>query len=91
MGTFEGIEFKQQSIDMDEGDMVVFYTDGVTEALNIRDEFYEDDRLKDLLEQNEFETAKDMTNSIFRSVLRFIGRADQFDDITILSFQYTGL
>ena len=91
VGTFEGVEFKQQSIDMDEGDMVVFYTDGVTEALNIRDEFYDDDRLKDLLEKNEFETAKDMTNSIFRSVLRFIGRADQFDDITILSFQYTGL
>ena len=91
VGTFEGIEFKQQSINMDEGDMVVFYTDGVTEALNIRDEFYDDDRLKDLLEKNEFETAKDMTNSIIRSVLRFIGRADQFDDITILSFQYTGL
>ena len=91
VGTFEGIEFKQQSIEMEKGDTVLFYTDGVTEALNIRDEFYEDDRLKDLLEKNQFETAKDMTNSVFRSVLRFIGRADQFDDITILSFQYTGL
>ena len=91
VGTFEGIEFKQQSIDMEQGDMVLFYTDGVTEALNIRDEFYEDDRLKELLEKNRFETARDMTNSVFRSVLRFIGRADQFDDITILSFQYTGL
>ncbi len=91
VGTFEGIEFKQQSIDMDEGDMVLFYTDGVTEAQNIRDEFYDDDRLEDLLKKNEFETAKDMTNSVIRSVLRFIGRADQFDDITILSFQFTGL
>lgn len=91
VGTFEGIEFKQQSVDMDEGDIVLFYTDGVTEAQNRRDEFYDDDRLEDLLKKNEFETAKDMTNSVFRSVLRFIGRADQFDDITILSFQYTGL
>lgn len=91
VGTFEDIEFKQQSIDMEKGDMVLLYTDGVTEAQNIRDEFYEDDRLKDLLEKNEYNTAKDMTNSVFRSVLRFIGRADQFDDITILSFQYTGL
>ena len=91
VGTFEGIEFKQQSIQMGKGDMVLFYTDGVTEAQNIRDEFYDDDRLEDLLKKNEFETAKDMTNSVFRSVLRFIGRADQFDDITILSFQYTGL
>ena len=91
VGTFEGVEFKQQSIQMGKGDIVLFYTDGVTEAQNIRDEFYDDDRLEDLLKKNEFETAKDMTNSVFRSVLRFIGRADQFDDITILSFQYTGL
>ena len=91
VGTFEGIEFEQKTIDIDKGDIVLFYTDGVTEAQNIRDEFYEDDRLEELLKQNEFEIASDMTNTVFRSVLRFIGRADQFDDITILSFQYTGL
>lgn len=90
VGTFEDIEFRQQSIEMEKGDIVLFYTDGVTEAQNIRDEFYDDDRLKDLLEKNAFDNAKDMTNSVFRSVLRFIGRADQFDDITILSFQYNG-
>ena len=91
VGTFEGIDFEQQSIQMDKGDMVLFYTDGVTEAQNIRDEFYDDDRLEELLDKNEFEAAEDLTNAVFRSVVRFIGRADQFDDITILSFQYTGL
>ena len=91
VGTFEGMEFEQKTIEIDKGDIVLFYTDGVTEAQNIRDEFYEDDRLEELLKQNEFETASDMTNTVFRSVLRFIGRADQFDDITILAFQYTGL
>ena len=91
VGTFEGVEFEQKTIEIDKGDIVLFYTDGVTEAQNIRDEFYEDERLEELLKQNEFETASDITNSVFRSVLRFIGRADQFDDITILAFQYTGL
>ena len=91
VGTFEDIEFEQQIIKLAKGDMVLLYTDGVTEAQNIRDEFYEDDRLEELLNQNKFETASDMTNTVIRSVLRFIGRADQFDDITILSFQYTGL
>ena len=91
VGTFEGIEFEQKYIEMDKGDMVLFYSDGVTEAQNIRDQFYEDDRLENLLKENEFENAGEMTNTVFRSVLRFIGRADQFDDITILSFQYTGL
>ena len=91
VGTFDGIEFEQQSIEMEQGDIVLFYTDGVTEAQNIRDEFYDDDRLEDLLKQNKPANAHDMTNAVFRSVVRFIGRADQFDDITILSFQYTGL
>ena len=91
VGTFEGIEFEQKIIEMDKGDIVLFYTDGVTEAQNIRDQFYEDDRLEDLLKENEFANAGEMTNTVFRSVTRFIGRADQFDDITILSFQYTGL
>ena len=91
VGTFEGIEFEQQTVEMEKGDTVLFYTDGVTEAQNIRDEFYEDERLEALLKDNQFETAEDLTNSVFRSVVRFIGRADQFDDITILSFQYTGL
>ncbi len=91
VGTFEGMEYGQQSIQMSEGDIVLFYTDGVTEALNVKDEFYEDERLESLLRQNEFATAQQMTSTVFRSVTRFIGRADQFDDITILSFQYKGL
>ena len=90
VGTFEGIEFQQQTITMEAGDIVMLYTDGVTEALNIRDEFYEDERLQKLLEDRTFGNAHEMTNGVYRNVLRFIGRAEQFDDITILSFQYNG-
>ena len=90
VGTFEDVKFKQQSITLDPGDIVLLYSDGVTEAQNIRDEFYEDKRLKELLDKNRFGAAKEMTSAVFRSVLRFMGRAEQFDDITILSFQYTG-
>ncbi len=90
VGTFDGVEYQQQSISMEAGDMILLYTDGVTEAQNIRDEFYDDERLEDLLKKNTFDSAKDMTNAVFRNVVRFIGRAEQFDDITILSFQYTG-
>ena len=91
VGTFEGIEFEQQTIEMEVGDILLLYTDGVTEALNIRDEFYDDERLVKLLEDRAFKSAHEMTNGVYRNVLRFIGRAEQFDDITILSFQYNGL
>ncbi len=90
VGTFEGMEYGQQSLQMSPGDLLFFYTDGVTEAQNLREEFYGDERLEVLLQSGEFADAKEMTSAVFRSVTRFTGRAEQFDDITILSMQYTG-
>lgn len=90
VGTFEDMEYGQQSLQMSAGDLLFFYTDGVTEAQNLREEFYGDERLEVLLRSGEFANAKEMTSAVFRRVTRFMGRAEQFDDITILSMQYTG-
>ena len=91
VGVFDDIQFEQQSIRMSKGDTLLFYTDGVTDSQNIKDEFYGDERLETLLGKNEFASPKEMVRAISRNVIRFIGRAQQFDDITILSFQYSGL
>ena len=90
VGTFEDITYEQQPVQMHTGDMLLFYTDGVTEAQNIKDEFYEDERLVSVIQREDVNTAAHMTKAVFRNVARFIGRAQQFDDITILSFEYKG-
>ena len=90
VGAFEDAAFGQQSVSMAPGDTLIFYTDGVTESQNLKEEFYGEERLEALLNKQEFPAPENMVKAIFRNVLRFIGRAQQFDDITLLAFQYSG-
>ncbi len=90
VGAFEEAKFEQQSIKMSQGDTLLFYTDGVTEAQNSKEEFYEETRLEKLLKHQEFSSPKHMVNSISKDVMTFIGETSQFDDITILSLKYSG-
>ena len=89
VGTFEGISFKQQSIKLSPGDTLLLYTDGVTEAQNSREEFYGDIRLHSLLKEQIFPSPNHMVQSITNDVMDFMGKAKQFDDITILSLRYS--
>ncbi len=89
VGTFEGISFKEQSIELSPGDALLLYTDGVTEAQNSKGEFYRDDRLYDLLKKQVFPSPRHMINSVTNDVMSFIGDAKQFDDITILSLSHS--
>ena len=90
VGTFEEISFEQQSIKLDKGDTLLLYTDGIIDAQNINEEFYEQDRLEGVLSQQQFSNPKHMIDSIISDVTGFIGKQDQFDDITILSLKYSG-
>ena len=51
LGVFDQIEddISQKSVTLNRGDKIILYTDGVTEAINIQDEMYEDERLKSAL------------------------------------------
>ena len=90
IGTFAEAKFEQQFIQMSKQDILLFYTDGVTEAQNSKEEFYEDERLKKLLECQQFSSPRQMVKIISEDVVVFMEKADQFDDITLLSLQYLG-
>ena len=67
------------------GDSVFFYTDGVTEAMNEREEEYEDFRpIKNFLVSNEALTAKNFINELIADMNDFTGATPQSDDITAL-------
>ena len=89
VGTFKDISFKQQSIKMGYGDILVLYTDGVTDAQDISENFYSEDRLEKILGKGEFSSALHVIDTINKDIMDFIGKQDQFDDITILSLRYT--
>jgi len=82
------VAFSQVEFELNPGDGVVFYTDGVTEAMDRKREMYELERLENLIASTEPEdTAEIILNRIFQSVQQFAGDMPQHDDTTVLVFR----
>ncbi|MEE8169077.1 MAG: SpoIIE family protein phosphatase [Phycisphaerae bacterium] len=68
---------------------LIFYTDGVLEAQNDKDEFFGDRRLGDLLKTTADLPPSELLTRIRRSLQQFIRHAEQFDDITVVAARMT--
>jgi sigma-B regulation protein RsbU (phosphoserine phosphatase) len=90
IGAVEGIAYKEDRISIKPDDIIFLYTDGVTEAMNEDQTLYSDDRLIDLLESNELESAEHAVGVSVDDVWRFQGDAEQADDVTVMSVAYYG-
>ena len=86
VGLMPDITFKTQQIELEPGDLLVGYTDGVTEARSPADEFYTRDRLQSLLTQP-IKSASDMLERIKSNLFTFIDIAPRADDVTMLAVQ----
>ena len=75
--------YDKDVVDLVSGDILVFYTDGVTEAVNYDDELYGVDRLCESIFKHRDLEVTTMTQQLLWDVRRFAGLADQADDITI--------
>ncbi len=88
LGIFDDVKYTHQDLLLQKGDNMICYTDGVTEAQNNRQDFYGEDRLTKLLEKEEFYKPQNIIETVALDVTKFIENAPQFDDITLLSFEY---
>lgn len=77
-------KYEAEQTILESGDIVIFYTDGVTETVNIDDEFYDEERLEKVSKTCSDKDASQICNLIYQSVIDFQGNADQFDDLTLL-------
>ncbi len=84
----EGICYKSGSITLDDGDKIFQYTDGVTEATNAANELYGMKRLQDVLNKNKDCSPTELLPLVKEDIDAFVGKAPQFDDITMLCLQY---
>ncbi|MCP4110558.1 MAG: SpoIIE family protein phosphatase [Desulfobacteraceae bacterium] len=82
-GMMDGIPMELAETHMHHGDIVVLYTDGMTEAINEEDEEFGEERLEELLNRYSNLSAKDMCNSLIQDVQVFQGTKPQFDDMTM--------
>jgi serine phosphatase RsbU (regulator of sigma subunit) len=86
VGMMPDMQFNTQEIILDPGDMLVGYTDGVTEARSPADELFTRSRLRALLEQQVI-SASDVLERVKASLFSFIDVAPRSDDVTMLAVQ----
>jgi sigma-B regulation protein RsbU (phosphoserine phosphatase) len=82
LGAFPGSAFQEETICMQDGDKLVLFTDGVTEALNPDNEEFGEDRLMECLKPDALEPGV-VLDRILRDVRRFCKQSEQGDDITV--------
>ncbi len=90
IGGMEGISYVEHEIDLNAGDMLFLYTDGVTEANENYNEFYGEDRLRDILNKNKDEKLSGIINEVNRDIDKFCNNSEQFDDTSMLIIKYNG-
>jgi phosphoserine phosphatase RsbU/P len=66
------------------GDVFVFYTDGLSEAMNKKGDEYGEDRLYETIQINTHKPAKEILQMIYESVTAFVGKTPQHDDMTMI-------
>ena len=77
-------EYRQSELQLNEGDRLLLYTDGITEAHDRSDGLYGTDRLTQVLEEAADESGENVLERIISDVQRFSAGAPQFDDMTML-------
>lgn len=88
LGKFEGAPYEMATIQLNPGDAIVTFTDGVTEAENEDQNFFDEERVIKYLEKNASKNLNSIVKGLFLEVMKFTGSAVQSDDITVLSVNY---
>ena len=90
VAVMSGMRFPQHEFHLDPGDALFVYTDGVPEATSEAQELFGTDRMLDVLNSNKDLTPEKMLPEMHRQIDLFVGKAPQFDDITMLLMEYHG-
>ena len=90
LGVFEDAEFELYETTLNPEDIIYTYTDGVTEASNLKEEMYGEERLYNCLNNIEETEPNIIAQKVKESIQQYTDSAPQSDDITMLTFKYLG-
>ncbi|WP_024865804.1 SpoIIE family protein phosphatase [Butyrivibrio sp. FCS014] len=88
VATMEDMKFKEYDLQLNKGDSLFVYTDGIPEAINTAVEQYGVDRMLASLNVHADDDLQTMLPAVRQDLRDFVGEADQFDDVTMLGFKY---
>ncbi|MBF0122876.1 MAG: CHASE2 domain-containing protein [Candidatus Omnitrophica bacterium] len=83
LGMMKGA-YSGRQIQFDQGDIFIYYTDGIIEAMNAKREMYGVERLIAFLEMNRDLGAQALREAVVNDVMRFLGKNKQQDDVTLI-------
>ena len=86
-GAIDDYEFTEDTLQLEKGDTLLLFTDGVTEAIDKDEKDYGDERLRKLLGQCSKLSCQEIVSKVKADVKAFVGEAEQSDDITLLALK----
>jgi sigma-B regulation protein RsbU (phosphoserine phosphatase) len=89
-GIIEDTRYPLATRRLSPGESVLLYTDGVTEAMNGRDEFYSEERFLTTVRERSWHDSRSLVERVRTSIAEFAQSAPQADDITMLAVRYCG-
>ena len=90
LGAFQGAKFEEDTVELDRDDVLVVFSDGVTEALNPDGVEFGESRLLSSITANLESMPTVLLDSVLAAVREFSAGAEQNDDLTALVLRYTG-
>ncbi|WNZ43944.1 SpoIIE family protein phosphatase [Leptolyngbya boryana CZ1] len=88
LGVLEGLVYKEDKTTLENGDILITYTDGVTEAMDQDQTLFSDQRFLDLLKSNQYSSAEEVIKLTLAAIEAFQGEVEQSDDLTMLALQF---
>lgn len=90
IGGMPGMRYREYELQLEPGSKLFVYTDGVPEATNEANELFGTDRMLAALNSDPGAGPEDVLDNVRRAVDGFVGKAPQFDDMTMLCLEYKG-
>jgi sigma-B regulation protein RsbU (phosphoserine phosphatase) len=84
LGIDDTLQFEQRTVHLDPDDVLIIYTDGILDALNVRGEEFGDERLRRVCAQHRTESAAQIVAALRDEVLKFVGTTPLADDCTMV-------
>lgn len=89
LGAMEDMPYQNETLQLEEGEQLLLYTDGVTEAMNEQQELFGEERLMELLKTNPSRTAEKRITTVMQALQLHAKNAEQSDDITMLCLAHS--
>jgi len=87
LGVHEGFAYSESAVELESGDLLLLYTDGVTEALNSSSELFGDERLQEYLKANHQQPVQAFLPGLLNEIHRFTGKKELDDDLTVIALK----